>query len=67
MYLRISFMLLLCVPIIYVFCILFNYLIDEMVHKDKKNDNHKTYDYQQDRIFQEYKINKARDDFKIIR
>lgn len=67
MYLRISFLLLLCVPVFYVFFILFNHLIDEMVHKDKKNDEHREYDYHQDHIFQEYKINKRRDEFKVIR
>lgn len=67
MYLRISFLLLLCIPVLYVFFILFNYLIDEMVHKDRKNDDHSTYDYQQDYIFQEYKTNKRREEFKVIR
>lgn len=38
-----------------------------MVHKDRKNDEHREYDYQQDYIFQEYKINKRRDEFKVIR
>lgn len=67
MYLRISFLLLLCVPVLYVFFILFNQLIDELVYKDRKSDDHKNYDYQQDYIFQEYKVNKRREDFKVIR
>lgn len=66
MYLRIVFLILLCIPALYIGILLMDYLIDEIVHKEEKTVKHKAYNYKEDDIFQEYSRKKTRD-FKVIR
>lgn len=67
MYLRIIFLILLCIPVIYIFFLLLGYLIDEIIHKEEKKDSHR-YDYDEDdALFREYHLRKKRGDYKVIR
>lgn len=68
MYLRLAFLILLCIPVIYIFIILLGHLIDEIIKKnERKNDDIKKYHYEEDYIFQEYRTRKRKGDFKVIR
>lgn len=67
LYLRITFLILLCIPVIYIGFILFGNLIDNIIHKDDhKANKHKPFNYKEDHVFQEYRQKKS-GDFKVIR
>ncbi len=66
MYLRVVFLALLCVPVLYIVFILTGYLIDEIIRKEqRRNMDYTKRDYEDDYIYKEYR--KKRDNFKVIR
>jgi hypothetical protein len=66
MYLRIVFLALLCVPVLYIVFILTGYLVDEIIRKEHKRSTiHRKQDYEEDDIYREYQ--KRRGNFKVIR
>lgn len=55
-------------PVLYIVFVLIGYLIDEIIHKEKKKHvDPRRHEYKDDYISQEYRIQKKREGFKIIR